>query len=103
MCVMAGFKLDEPYFVPRTKIGLPHNIEICINKVLPTYKQWKQQQQSPTGDKSECAEKFFSRLIPFLVEILLQDGIFLIHEFPDHPMTRHLVVSWHCTGTAFIE
>ena len=103
---MAGFALDEPYFVPRTKIGLPADIDTCIMYVLGSkYQTWKEQQQAPTGDKSECAEKFFSRLIPFLVEILMQDGIFLIKEFPEHPMSQHLMVRtsrWYLFATILL-
>jgi hypothetical protein len=94
MTVMAGFEMEESYFVPRSEIGLPFPIEECINKLLGTdYARWKSQQASSDGDKSECGEQFFSRLLPWLVEVLIQDGIYLIVDFPEHEMSIVLRVS----------
>lgn len=95
MTVMAGFKKDEAYFVPRTKIGLPlATIEECIHKLFPDhYPRWKEEHQSPQGDHSDCAQKFFYRLLPFLVKVLLQDGIYLIVDYPYHEMSIMLHVS----------
>jgi len=94
MTVMAGFSMGETYFVPRTAIGLPMNdINACIDAIIgPRFREWETQQKSGGGDKSECGEMFFSRLIPYLVEVLVQDGIYFIKDFKEHPMTALLLV-----------
>lgn len=97
MTVMAGFEMNESYFVPRTEIGLPFPIEECMNKILGTdFTRWKEEQACDEGDHSDCGQKFFSRLLPYLVEVLVQDGIYFINEFPDHEMSILLVVSAKC-------
>ena len=95
MTVMAGFSMGEAYFVPREKVELPlSNIRECIDKILGRdYSKWEAQQQADKGDKSECGEMFFSRLIPFLIEVLVQDGIYFVHDFPIHQMSNLLQVS----------
>lgn len=101
MTVMAGFEMSEAYFVPRTEIGLPHGttIERCMELIFGTrYHKWKDEQASAEGDHSECGTRFFTRLLPYLVEVLVQDGIYLINDFPTHPMSVHLRVS---TGAVF--
>ena len=97
MRVMAGFELNEAYVVCRTEIGLPgppgSTPESLARLIFgQQYNIWKSQQQGRRGDKTECGEKFFSRLIPFLVEVLVQDGIYLILDFPNHPMSALLKV-----------
>ena len=91
--VMAGFSKKEPYFVPRALLKLPFPVETCIAYLLPNYGVWCVQQFSPMGDKSETCQKFLNRIIPFLVEVLVQDGIYLIRDFPKHPMSLYLKVS----------
>ncbi|CAJ1935065.1 unnamed protein product [Cylindrotheca closterium] len=89
MTVMAGFDMDEAYNVLRTQIGLPlESIEACIRALFGNdIDRWKREQEAPDGDKSTCAQKFFSRLLPFLVEVLVQDGIYLIIDHPQHEMS----------------
>lgn len=93
MSVMAGFGKGEAYFVPREKIELPFPVRECTDMLLGgDYSKWEAEQQAEDGDKSECGEMFFSRLIPFLIEVLVQDGIYFVHDFPNHQMAQILQV-----------
>ena len=40
------------------------------------------------------AFKFLYKTLPFLVEVLLQGGIYFTTEFPNHPMSQYIVVSF---------
>jgi len=94
MKVMAGFSQDESYFVPRTFVATPLPIEQLCHLLLPNLAEWRIQAESPQGDKSTCCRHFLWDIVPFLVEILVQDGIFLIRDFPDHPMSSFLKVTY---------
>lgn len=96
--VMSGFRKDEPYFVPRTKVPLPHTIDWYCVRLLPKLNVWRQQAQSREGDKSSCAYKFLYRLLPYFVQVLVQDGIYFIRDFPSHPMSNYLKVSFLLTS-----
>jgi hypothetical protein len=91
--VMAGFRKDSPYFVPRTLLDLPYSIDYYCQKLLPQLATWRQQAASRGGDHSTCCDNFLNCILPYFVEVLLQDGVFFIHEFPDHPMSMYLKVS----------
>jgi hypothetical protein len=92
MKVMAGFSQDESYFVPRTSVELPRPIEELCHLLLPKLAEWRRQAASRQGDKSSCCRHFLWDIVPFLVEILVQDGIYLIRDFPDHQMSLYLKV-----------
>ena len=95
--VMAGFSKDEAWYVPRAYIDSPPNKatswKACCSYLMEGYNIWIQQRASAEGDKSSCAKKFLDEILPMLVEVLIQDGIYLIEEFPNHPMSQHLKVS----------
>jgi hypothetical protein len=90
---MAGFRRDSPYFVARTLLELPNSIEWYCRQLLPDLATWRQQAASRGGDKSTCCHKFLHYILPYLVEVLVQDGVFFIRDFPDHPMSMYLKVS----------
>lgn len=94
MKVMAGFSQDESYFVPRTFVELPVPIDQLVHIILPKLAEWRMQAESPHGDKTTCCRKFLYEILPYLVEVLVQDGIYLIRDFPDHPMSRYLKVMY---------
>lgn len=94
MKVMAGFSVKESYFVPRTLIGLPYSAESLCTMLLPRLADWRAEADSCIGDKSTCCSKFLHEILPFLVEILVQDGIYLIKDFPNHVMSRFLKVQY---------
>lgn len=84
--VMAGFKKDGGYFVPRTKIDIS---QVCGNQeavdiVFPRYRLWVQQRESENGDKTAGAYNFLYFTLPFLAKVVIQDGCYWIKEFPEH-------------------
>jgi hypothetical protein len=92
---MAGHrKWDRAYFVPRTLIPLDHTVEWYAGKLLPKLATWRQQSTSREGDKSTCCENFLHHILPYFVEVLVQDGVFFIKDFPNHPVSLYLKVSF---------
>jgi hypothetical protein len=88
--VMAGFSKAEGYFVEREFVTLPLPIEQLIHLLLPLHDQWVSQSLSLRGDKSAAARKFLYEIIPYMVEVVVQDGIYLIRDFPEHEMSNYL-------------
>jgi hypothetical protein len=97
MMVMAGYKKGEGYFNEVSLLRLPRGIDYYISCLLPRYGDWLGQRASANGDKSQCCETFLLNVIPYLVQVLIQCGIYLIHEFPYHSMSIYLKVSSGCT------
>ena len=94
--VMSGHRKGEKsYFVPRTKLPLAHPIEWYCARILPDLKKWREEASSNIGDKSSCCYKFLYHILPYFVEVLVQDGIHLVRDFPSHPMSHMLKVSFH--------
>ena len=58
--------------------------------LLPKYDEWKAQAASRNGDKTVCCDKFLNHVIPYLVEVLVQDSIYFTQEFPLHPMNAYI-------------
>jgi hypothetical protein len=92
--VMADFGKDEPYVVDYARVVLPKDVAYYVNLLLPRYPVWIRQQNSRTGDKSTLASKFLYQVLPYLVEVLLQGGIYFTTEFPSHPMSQYIIVSF---------
>jgi hypothetical protein len=92
MRVMAGYPKGE-YFNENSLIKLPLEIEQYIHLLLPKYPDWLRQRESANGDKSECCTTFLLGVLPYLVQVLVQCGVFFIEEFPTHSMSRYLKVS----------
>jgi hypothetical protein len=92
---MAGFKPDEPYYVARTLLELDENIDYYIDLLLPEYRRWKQEVASEFGDKSTCCDVFLTHLIPYFVEVVLQDAIYFINQnrFSRRPFFEMIRVS----------
>jgi hypothetical protein len=93
--VMGGQGRDESRFVEHKYLdAADYAFTVMENTsfLLPNYKDWVRQSQSPNGDKSSCYRKFFFYIIPYLVKVLVQDGIFFIMDFLDHPMSPRLKV-----------
>ena len=111
--VMAGVKPHESYiyFLMRMFIGMPIDYsegrERSVNEVTERLvgreqlAEWRQQQQDPhQGDNTRPGKHFFERLLPFITEVIVQDGIYFIVEFPDHFITNLLLV---CFATLVCE
>jgi hypothetical protein len=93
--VMGGQGRDESRFVEREYLDAADyafTVMEYTSFLLPNYNNWIQQSQSANGDKSSCCRKFLFEIIPYLVEVLVQDGIFFIMDFPHHPMSHLLKV-----------
>jgi hypothetical protein len=57
--VMAGFsKEDEAYFVEREFLEPIWTIDSLIDALLPKYRTWVRQHESPQGDKTQCCHRF---------------------------------------------
>jgi hypothetical protein len=96
---MAGFSKQDAYYAPRmTLVWDNHSWSDLTKCLLPNIEKWGEQMASPTGDKSKCAKKFLCDILPWFAEVLIQDGIFFIHDFPKSPLTRFLLVS--CSDTS---
>jgi hypothetical protein len=91
--VMADFGKDEPYVVDYARVVLPKDVAYYVNLLLPRYPVWLREQKSRTGDKSTLAVKFLYQTLPYLVEVLLQGGIYFTQDFPNHPMSQYIIVS----------
>ena len=83
---------DSPYFVPRALLALPYDIEFYVQKLVPNIGRWQAEHASPLGDKSTAATKFLHHIIPFFVLTIVQDGIYFVKEFPNHPISNLLKV-----------
>jgi hypothetical protein len=93
MHVMSGHKKDEPYGAFYRKATLQHTVAQYVRLLLPQYDEYCRQQRSPSGDKSTCCTKFLYDIIPFMVEVVVTSGIYLIKDIPNHPMSQYLRVS----------
>ena len=68
--------------------------QYCFQRLLPKYNTWVAQSAANKGDKSNCASKFLFTILPYLVTTVIQNGIYFIEDFPDHPFSK-LLVSIH--------
>lgn len=91
--VMAGFSKDEAHFVAEGHLTLPHPLHLMMRMLLPNYARWCAEAASTYGDKSTCCRKFLGDILPYLVEVLVQGGIYFIRDFPNHEMSNYLKVS----------
>jgi hypothetical protein len=87
---MAGFSKEEIYFLSRMFLELPNAREALCHALLPQLETWRNQSKCPGGDHSECANNFLYEVIPYLIEVLIQDGIYFIVDFPNHLVSQIL-------------
>ena len=93
---MAGFSYSENtiktnstiYHVPRTLIDLPWTDDEVTQFIFPKIQIWRSQYQSPEGESSEAARNFLFGVLPFLAKVVVQDGIYWIHDYPGHELSR---------------
>jgi hypothetical protein len=100
---MAGAEKGEnTHFVPCALLPLQHGTDWCCKKLLPDLDAWRRQARSRNGDKSTCCDKFLNEILPCFVEVLAQDGIYFVKDFPQHPMSHMLRVSFRlCLSNNF--
>jgi hypothetical protein len=90
---MAGFPGKVPYWVGRAMLELRHSIAWYEAKLLPELETWRQQAASAQGDKSLLCDKVLNHIIPYLITVMVQDGIYFAPQFPDHETSKLLIVS----------
>ena len=83
-------KGEKSYFVPRTLLPLRKSVEWHCEVLLPHLALWKQQAAGIGGDKNSLCTKFLYHIIPYFVEVFVQDGAFFVKDFPNHAMSRFL-------------
>jgi hypothetical protein len=93
MHAMSGHKKDEPYGAYYRKATLEFTVAQYMRFLLPKYDEYCRQQRSAHGDKTSCCTKFLYQILPFMVEIVVTGGIYLIKDHPNHPMSQYLRVS----------
>ena len=86
--VMAGFKKKEDYNVMRATLDVPWSMEEICAFIFPKLHTWKLQWQSPNGDKSQAADNFLNKILPYLALVVVQDGIYYLRDFPEHELTK---------------
>jgi hypothetical protein len=84
MKVMAGFQMNEEYYVPCTLLEMPWTEGEMVRAVIPQYEMWVQQYMSPDGDHTKAASNLLEHTLPFIAVVTLQDGIYWIKHFPDN-------------------
>jgi hypothetical protein len=102
--IMAGFKKEEDYFVPRVHLDLPNGItdEVLVSLLWPRIHHWRESQADTLlGDNPDpkcAAHNFLWEVLPFLARVIFQDGIYWIQEFPNHEASRlllHVLPDWY--------
>jgi Centromere DNA-binding protein complex CBF3 subunit, domain 2 len=96
--VMARFAKDEDYWVPRLFLEPPSNVNFTEHDLLkclwPKIDDWRAQQEGSNGDGAgnECAAfNFLWKVLPYFAQVIFQDGIYWLRDFPDNPATRLLI------------
>ena len=85
--------MAQAYFVPRSLLELPRPMSWYCEKLLPRLPEWRAQAaEQGVGDKSTLCRKFLNEILPYFVEVLVQDGVYFILEFPLHPLSQLLKV-----------
>lgn len=91
MLACAGFDVfrRQEYYIPRSYAKVP---EGWISQIFPYLNTWKQHVNETWGyDKGMSAKSFVNTLLPFLAEIVIQDGIYFISMYPEHPYSKMLL------------
>jgi hypothetical protein len=84
MSATAGFDVyrREEYYIPRSYVSVPTE---WVEKIFPWISRWRHQVlNSHMHDKGDAAKVFVLDLLPFMETVILQDGVHLIHEYPEH-------------------
>ena len=82
--------------MPRTHINVnvytqKHGKD-SIDLIFPLHKVWKQQQSDPEhGDQNICPQNLLFETLPFLAEVVIQDGMYWVRDFPNHEGTCQLL------------
>lgn len=92
--ILSGHKnhiKKEVWNVTHTKIGTPIPVHLLCTALFPKYLIWKDQASNTRyGDSTNWASNFLDVTLPLLCTILVQDGVFFIHGFPNHWVSNYL-------------
>ena len=91
MLASAGFDVfrRQEYYIPRSYAKVP---EGWITQIFPYLNLWRQHVNETWGyDKGMSAKNFVNTLLPFLAEIVVQDGIYFTTMYPQHPYSKMLL------------
>lgn len=86
MLVMAGFRKDEAYFVPRTEVDLPDELDNIVQLCFPKYNQWIRDWNNGQngGDTHTSTRNFLLHVIPFISRVIIQDAPYFLKYYPNH-------------------
>ena len=88
--VMAGFLKEDTYFVPRTMLKLPWSMEEISTYIFPKIHLWRTQFNAPNGEHSGAADNFLNECLPFFAKVMVQDGVYWLHQYPNHEVLKIL-------------
>eukprot|EP00978_Attheya_sp_CCMP212_P039460 scaffold205333_cov72-Attheya_sp.AAC.1 len=86
---MANFLPDETYYCPCAIIGTPLPVADLSHLLFPHLASWRFEEGQLYGDKG--GKHFLHELLPYLAEVCVQDGIYLIEAFPNHAVSQLLI------------
>ena len=87
---MAGFDINDPYYVLWMHLELPKPLEVLQDILFPSLQRWKAEQSGIVGDPTCAAQNFLYQVVPYMTKVIVQDGIYFIKDFPDHPVSNLL-------------
>ena len=95
MATMAGFmpkKKHGEYYVPRATISLPNSMtgEDLAKILFPRLDIWRLESGSEGGDGSGAAKAFLYSILPYLSEVMVQDGVLWMRNHPENPSVQLL-------------
>ena len=88
MHVMGGFKKKEAYYIPRVILKIPYSRAYLCSQLLPDWTKWKEQIKPPLGDSR--GDLLVNELLPFLLQVAVQNGVYWLIDFRNHPCTNIL-------------
>lgn len=88
---MACFGEKESWYLTRVSLGvdgdvLPWTVDDAMAAIFPECEQWIGKCRTP-GAVDEGAEPFLFKVLPFLTLVAIQDGIYWVRDFPQHPVS----------------
>lgn len=90
MTTLAGFLPLDPldkYYVPRAAVGLPGDLDPdqLATILFPKMEMWKNELDSASGDKTKGARTFIHTVLPYLSEVIAQDGVLWAKHHAQNP------------------
>ena len=94
MNVIAGFipHKNDNYHVPRSTIGMPGSLtpDQVAAILFPNLVLWRNECNSPDGDKSKSTREFLYKVIVYLSEVIVQDGLMWVRNHEGNPAVVEL-------------